>query len=173
MTQEMKPEPTDMASDPVAALGFTPEALDTIEQLATALYADGQLESALKLFQGLLVLRPDQADSWSAVGAVLTQMEQYEEALPYLSAALALDPDHTPALVTRAECLLALGQVEEAAQDLDRAIALDPQEQDPASNRARQLVLAMHTFFEEAHQEGLDTVEVEETEEEEQGTGEE
>jgi tetratricopeptide (TPR) repeat protein len=99
MTQEMKPEPTDMPSDPVAALGFTPEALDTIEQLATALYAEGQLESALKLFQGLLVLRPDQADAWSAVGAVLTRMEQYEEALPYLSAALALDPDHTPALV--------------------------------------------------------------------------
>ena len=95
MTQEMKPEPTDMPSDPVAALGFTPEALDTIEQLATALYAEGQLESALKLFQGLLVLRPDQADAWSAVGAVLTRMEQYEEALPYLSAALTLDPDHT------------------------------------------------------------------------------
>lgn len=159
-----KPETTD-TPDPAALLGLTPEALDAIEELATALYAEGQLESALKLFEGLLVLRPDRADAWCAVGAVLTRMERYEEALPYLSAALALDRDHTAALVNRAECYLALGQAEEAAQDLDRAIELDPREEDPASLRARQMVLAMHTFFEEARREGLDTVEVDESEE--------
>lgn len=156
------PEPADLAS----TLGLTPEALDTVEQLATALYAEGQLESALKLFKGLLILRPDRADSWSAVGAVLTRMEQYEEAIPYLSAALELDKEHTAALVNRAECYLALGQAEEAARDLDRAIELDPREEDPASHRARQLVWAMAQFFEEAHREGLDTAEVVEDEDE-------
>jgi len=162
----MNPQETGSGSpsDLGAALGFTPEALDAIQELATALYAEGQLESALKLFKGLLVLRPDRADSWSAVGAVLTRMERYEEAIPYLSAALALDREHTAALVNRAECYLALGQAEEAAQDLDRAIELDPREEDPASHRARQLVWAMARFFEEAHKEGLDTAEVVEDE---------
>lgn len=151
------------AGDPLPqALGFSEEDVRQIETLAVLLYQEGKLESALRLLQGLVSLHVDRAAYWSALGAVLTRMERHEEAIPVLTLALRMDPNDTAALVNRGECYIALGRAEEAGADLERAIELDPKETDPASNRARQLAYGLYQMFDQAREEGLDTVEVEE-----------
>lgn len=146
------------------ALGLTTEDLNQIAGLAAAFYQENKLESALKLLEGLVALQPERAEYWSALGAVLTRLERQEEAVPALNAALKLNSKDTAALVNRGECYLALADNEKAAADFKEAIQLDPKQQDPASNRARQLAYGMSIFFEECHDAALDTVEVDEEE---------
>jgi tetratricopeptide (TPR) repeat protein len=146
------------------ALGLTSDDLNQIAGLAAAFYQENKLESAQKLLEGLIALKPERAEYWSAFGAVLTRLEKHEEAVPALSAALKLNSKDTAALVNRGECYLALADNEKAAADFKEAIQLDPKQQDPASNRARQIAYGMSLFFEECHEAGLDTVEVDEEE---------
>lgn len=145
------------------ALQFTEKDLTNIAGMAAALYKDGKVENALRLLEGLRCLRPDKAEYWSASGAALTRLERYEEALPILSVALKMNAKDTASLVNRGECYLAIAENEKAAKDFETAIDLDPQEQDPAANRARQLVFAMYTFFQVCNLEALDTAQVTDT----------
>lgn len=146
------------------ALGLTDDDLNQIAGLVAAFYQENKLESAQKLLEGLIALKPERAEYWSALGAVLTRLEKHQEALPALSAALKLNSKDSAALVNRGECYLALADNEKAAADFKEAIQLDPKQQDPASNRARQIAYGMSLFFEECHEAGLDTVEVDEEE---------
>ena len=147
------------------AMGLDEKAMEAIEQIAVACYQEGRLESARRIFEGLVSLLPDRQEYWSALGGVLTRLEEHEKAIPVLTVALELDDTDTSALVNRGECLLALGQVESASKDLERAIELDPDENDPASNRARQLVYGFDTFFTGVMEEGLSDVEFEDEDE--------
>lgn len=143
------------------ALGLTDEDVDNFAGLAAALYEADKMESALKIFEGLVSLRPERGEYWAALGAALTHAERHEEAIPVLSVAIQMDPKDPAALVNRGECYLAMANNEKAAEDFKLAIELDPKEQDPASNRARQLVFGMHDFFDQCRAEGLDEVEIE------------
>ena len=136
--------------------------LNAIAGLAASYYSEGKLEASLKLLQGLVHLRPERGEYWSALGATLTRLERYEEAVPVLSVALSFDTKDMAALVNRAECFLALAQSESAASDLDKAMTLDSKGSNPAANRARQIAFGMKEFFEQCMESGLDTAEVEE-----------
>jgi tetratricopeptide (TPR) repeat protein len=142
------------------ALQITEQDLSIIAGMAAALYKDGKVENSLRLLEGLRCLRPDKAEYWSASGAALTRLERYDDALPILSVALKMNSKDTASLVNRGECYLAIAENEKAAKDFEKAIDLDPQEQDPAANRARQLVFAMYAFFQVCNLEALDTAEV-------------
>jgi tetratricopeptide (TPR) repeat protein len=142
------------------AIGLTAADLDEIAAVAVKLYEEGKLKSSLKLLEGLTSLCPEKPEYWSAVGGVLTRLERYEEAIPILTVALRMDSNNTAALVNRGECFIAMAENEKAAADLQRAIDLDPGQHDPASNRARQIVFGMYTFFQECIVEGLDEAEV-------------
>jgi len=133
------------------ALGFSEADVQKIAGLAAALCQAGRWEAALKLWAGLVSLHPERAEFWSALGSTLTRMGRHEEALPVLTLALRMDPTDTAALVNRAECYIATAQVEAAVADLEQAIGQDLAETDPAADRARQLVYALHEFFRRAH----------------------
>ena len=147
------------------ALGLSDNDVEQIAGLAAAFYQEERLDSAFKLLEGLTCLRPERSEFWSALGAVLTRMERHEEALPILTAAIRMDPRDAAALVNRAECYIALTDNERAAEDLEAAIKLDPKEENPAANRARQMAHGFAQFFEQCHEAGLDTIEVEDEEE--------
>jgi tetratricopeptide (TPR) repeat protein len=142
------------------ALELTTADEDQITAFAIKFFKDGKLESSLKLLQGLTSLCPEKSQYWTALGAVLTRLERYEQSIPVLTAALQIDCNDTAALVNRGECYIALAENEKAAADLQRAIDLDPKQLDQASNRARQIVFGMATFFQECIEEGLDEVEI-------------
>jgi tetratricopeptide (TPR) repeat protein len=144
------------------AFNFSDTDLNAIAGLAASYYSEGKLEGSLKLWQGLIHLRPERAEYWSALGATLTRLERYEEGVPVLSVALSFDAQDSAALVNRGECFLGLANNESAASDLEKAIALDPKGSDPAANRARQIAFGMKEFFEQCMESGLDTAEVEE-----------
>jgi tetratricopeptide (TPR) repeat protein len=144
------------------ALGLSTKDVDEIAAVAAALYQEDRVESALKIFQGLICLQPERAEFWSALGAALTRTMRYEQAIPVLTIAVKMNPKDTAALVNRAECYIALADNERSSDDLQKAIELDPQQKDPASNRARQLAYGMNSFFEECQNENLDKIEVDE-----------
>ncbi|MCI0611995.1 tetratricopeptide repeat protein [bacterium] len=145
------------------ALGLSESDLDQIAVLAAALYAENKLESSLIVLEGLTNLCPEKAEYWISLGAVLTRMERHEQAIPVLTLALRMNPRDTAALVNRGECYIALANNEKAAADLQKAIELDPKQQDVASNRARQLAYAMYSFFHQCVDEGLDEVEIDDS----------
>lgn len=142
------------------ALELTTADENLIAAFAVKFFKDGKLESSLKLLQGLTALCPEKSQYWTALGAVLTRLERYEQAIPVLSAALRISTNNIAALVNRGECYIAIAENEKAAADLHRAIDLDPRKQDEASNRARQIVFGMSTFFKKCIDEGLDTLEI-------------
>jgi tetratricopeptide (TPR) repeat protein len=142
------------------ALQLTTADEDQIAALAVKFFKDGKLESSLKLMQGLTSLYPEKSQYWTALGAVLTRLERYEQAIAVLAFALQIDGNDVAALVNRGECYIAMAENEKAAADFKRAIELDPRQQNQASNRARQIVFGLATFFQECINEGLDEVEI-------------
>lgn len=131
--------------EPGGRLGLGDATRRRLVTLASALYLEGRLEDALRIFRGLVELFPHRAELWSALGTVLTRRGRHSDAVTVLDRALRLTPSDTAAMVNRAECLLALGRVADAAADLARAIATDPRAIDPAANRARQIAFDLYT----------------------------
>lgn len=146
------------------AFGMSEADLDPIAGLSASFYQEGRLEPALRLLEGLTALRPERPEYWSALGAVLTALERHEDAVPALSIAVRMNPRDTAAFVNRGECYMGLGDPEKAGKDFESAILLDPKQEDPAANRARQMVFGFARFFEQCSEAGLDTVEIEDEE---------
>ncbi|MCB9466570.1 MAG: tetratricopeptide repeat protein [Candidatus Eisenbacteria bacterium] len=135
--------------------GTTAEQYDGFVTIGQALVAEGKLDKAEPIFQGLLAYVPEDPYLHFALGAIEIQREDYEAAVPHLEAAVARDPDHL-----RAQCYLfeALLQVEvnlvgtdvtrldEALQVLAAIHLIDPERKDPLTQRAFQIADYLGVF---------------------------
>lgn len=129
--------------------------MDIMALLANALYEEERYDDALVILEGLIGLNDKDARYYNAAGAIFIQKEKYDEAYDALNKCLELDSDNLEAYVNRGEVYLMNSRLEEAAADFDRAISMDPMEQNPAANRARQLVWGMYQFLQECERQGL------------------
>ena len=77
-------------------------------------FNEGDINSAIKAFQSVLELDPDNVRANSNLGVVLWHSEEHENALEYLKRAYLANPDDKVALTNLAEVYLALQQDQEA-----------------------------------------------------------
>jgi len=117
--------------DPADAVGLSPEYIDAFHELAVRHYRGRDFDSAAKLYQRLIQLKPTQLVYYKGLGACCLGLQRYDAAIRVYDAAVALG-------ALDAELHYHLGQAHYFNQDYGPAFDLMRfarvlDEQDPAS----------------------------------------
>lgn len=94
--------------------------------LGVALQQAGQIEAAITAFDGVIKLKPDDADSWINKGRLLDDKDQHQQAIEHYDQALKLAPDDSIAWSNKGNSLMALNRFDEALGCYEKALQLDP-----------------------------------------------
>lgn len=136
--------------------GLSAEELYQVADLGYDLAAEGKLEDARKIFEGLYCYNPYDAYFHAALGSIYQKQSQLQSALDHYETAVELWDEDIHSWTNAAEVALQLatdfstdGDNDEAevkfvfaAEALQRAVALDPKGDHPAGLRARAIISA-------------------------------
>jgi Flp pilus assembly protein TadD len=138
--------------------GMTFEEAKAIAQVGCDLAADGRLEEACVLFEGLVEGNPRDTAARAALGTVYQKLGRTQDALAQYNAALEQDPKNPVALGNRGELHLKQGN-RQGFNDLALAVEADPTGLTAAGRRAKALVKAIALgAVERFHAQGSDKV---------------
>jgi len=122
------------------------------------LYAQGRMEDAQKIFEGLAVLDSQNPYVHGILGSIYQKQENYDAAVDRYSTAVSIFPQDINSLTNRGEIFLKQGKFQQAAGDFKSAIDLDPEQKHPAANRARLLVTLTQEALKLAKDKGVEAV---------------
>ena len=105
------------------ALDLEPDNLDTERGLANALLADGQLDEALKVLNGIVAAEPQDAQSQIHISEIERRQGNYDEALKTLDKAKPLAPDSLELTYNEALIYDSLGRYDDATGVLTKLVA--------------------------------------------------
>ncbi len=105
------------------ALDLDPDNLDTERGLANALLADGQLDEALKVLNGIVAAEPQDAQSQVHISEIQRRQGHYDEALKTLEKAKPLAPDSLELTYNEALIYDALGRYDDAVGVLTKLVS--------------------------------------------------
>ena len=105
------------------ALDQEPDNLDTERGLANALLADGQLDEALKVLNGIVATEPQDAQSQIHISEIERRQGHYDEALKTLDKAKPLAPDSLELSYNEALLYDSLGRYDDAIGVLTKLVA--------------------------------------------------
>ena len=149
------PEPAStLAND----LGITPAEVASLILLGHSLFEQGKLVEAKMIFEGVVLLQPENPYPFAILGGIHQQQQNYESAIENYSKVLEVNERDTYTLMNRGECFLNLGRLQEAAGDLKAAIELDSKGTDKASNRARFLSKVTLEAMKLAQEKGIEAL---------------
>lgn len=114
--------------------------------------AEGKLDLARDVFEGLLALDPFDAYFHTAMGSVAQQTGELEAAEASYGRALEINPFSATAYANRGEVRVMLGKLVEAADDIAKALAEDPEGKEPATQRARATAVMLRKELEAQQQ---------------------
>ena len=95
-------------------------------RLGTALYAAGNVASAIEEFEEVTRRSPDFTDAHVSLGTILSVQGAYDRAIERFSVALESDPNSVAGRFGLAEVLRVSGQSEDSLPHYERVIQLDP-----------------------------------------------
>jgi tetratricopeptide (TPR) repeat protein len=129
---------------PAEAVGFGPDALNSIEQMAHGYFTARLFDRAAVIYGFILRLSPKRASAWRGLGACAHSTKQYFEATQCYQFALRYDPKDVIAKVFWGEVLCLVDQKERGLQLLNEVIAAGTEnvEYKPYITRARGVVSA-------------------------------
>lgn len=110
----------------------SPENTEVIYCFASLYYEQGQYEAAIKQYEKVIVLKPDQealADANFMIGMSYQGMGDYNRALVYVMRAAELSPEVTDFNLAAGDILMSLEQFDQAKQYYDLAIQHEPEHQ--------------------------------------------
>lgn len=99
-----------------------------------ALYGQGRIAEATKLFEQLIGEVPEHFQALNALGIIALNSGDLYSALSYLSHSLKINPSFDKALNTMGLLLVQLGRLQEAEETFHRAISLNPEFADAFAN---------------------------------------
>ncbi len=105
------------------SLDLDPDNLDTERGLANALLADGQLDEALKVLNGIVAAEPQDAQSQIRISEIQRRQGNYEDALKTLDKAKPLAPDSLELTYNEALLYDSLGRYDDAIGVLTKLVA--------------------------------------------------
>ncbi len=118
------------ARNPAEALGFGPEALNAVEQMALGYYRSKLYDRAAVLYGFLLRMNPERGSAWRGLGACCQSLKNYPLAVHCYQLAVQCDPHDVVARVFWGECLCQVGEKENGVALLKDVVAQGTQ--DPA-----------------------------------------
>ena len=89
-------------------------------------YQAGRIDEAVALYERVLFLKPDHADTYNNLGVALVAQGRMVEAITHYERALVLNPDDANARSNLGMALAQLGRIDEAVVHYERALALNP-----------------------------------------------
>jgi predicted O-linked N-acetylglucosamine transferase (SPINDLY family) len=98
-----------------------------IFQTALRLHQDGDLLSAKKAYEQVLLGDSEDFEALQLLGALMSQLGEHGQAIPLIEKSLKIQPNNSVANYNLANARKALGQFESAAQAYVAAIELQPQ----------------------------------------------
>ena len=120
-------------------LEWNKDELENLRFMGYSYIKQGQYETALKFFEGLVILSDEHTYDLQTLGALYLQTGNNLMALNYLEKAIKLDPSHGSTLLNRSKALLALGYKK---QGLMQAKTLEVHPELSISSQASALALA-------------------------------
>lgn len=134
----------DGAKNAGEALGFGPDVLAAIEQMAQAYYRTRDFGRAAVIFGFILQMNVEQASAWRGLGACAHAQKEYGLAAQCYRRAMAHDADDVPSRVFLGECLCQGGLIDEGVKILKEVIAKGTKDDayKPYVTRARAVVAA-------------------------------
>ncbi len=121
-------------------MGLTLQQARDMAERGCEFAADGQLEEAAQIFEGLLLMNPKDSANWAALGTVYQKAKQLADAEFAYEKCLALDQDNVIALTNLGELKVRRGDSSGAAM-VQRATAVDPKGDTGAGKRAKAMTL--------------------------------
>ena len=109
-------------------VSLNPEAHNAHIHLSNALTRAGRPQEALAAARTAVEKRPDDADAYAILGALLFTMERFIEAEKVLGRALEIDPSHKENRQNIAEMLRVQSRYQEALQAYRAVIEIDPED---------------------------------------------
>jgi hypothetical protein len=100
------------------------EEIYCVSERGYRLYREGRVVEAGILFEGLMVIDPENAYCRKALAAISIRLGRQDLAIRHLSAIIARDPLDVDALARRCEMWIILGDLAAAGRDLDSLTAL-------------------------------------------------
>ena len=94
--------------------------------IAAALISNGRYEEAIKYYDKILEIDPEDQKALLNKGSVLKNLERYEEAIKYYDKILEIDPNNVKALANKGIAFAYLQEYEDALIMIDKALLLDP-----------------------------------------------
>ncbi|MBM3192555.1 MAG: tetratricopeptide repeat protein [Chlamydiae bacterium] len=122
-------------------LGWDKMQVDDMRFIGFSYIKQGQYTIALKFFEALAILNPQNAYDLQTLGALYLQMGNNTQALDYLERSLRLNKDHGPTLLNRAKALFLLGYKKQA---LDQVQTLEKHPSLEIARQAKALALSYH-----------------------------
>lgn len=107
-----------------ASTRFSDEQIEVVYGIGYALYQQGKFESAVGLFQVLLIYRPMDARIMMAFAMCCKRLLRFDAAIPAFAAVLALDSTDPDPAIHLSECLAAMGKRDECRGVLEPLIQL-------------------------------------------------
>ncbi len=120
-------------------LGWGEEELGDLRFVGYSYIKQGHYKIALRFFEALVVLEPENAYDLQTLGALHLQMGDNLSALNFLEKALRIDGSHPHTMLNRAKALLLLGYQK---QGLMQAKALEDHPNITIANQAQALLLS-------------------------------
>jgi tetratricopeptide (TPR) repeat protein len=131
-----------------APAGAAPESLSALFKQALTAHQQGRLAEAAALYEAILTLDPQHADSLHYLGLIAAQQQDHQRALALIDSALRSKPKDHAAHSNRGIVLSSLGRKSEALESFEAALTLKPDYAEAAHNRG--VVLAELGRFDEA-----------------------
>lgn len=122
--------------------GMTYADAKAIAQIGCDLAAQGRLDEARIVFEGLTAMNPKDTAARAALGTVYQKLGRIDDAMAEYTAAIKGDAKNAIALANRGELRLKAND-KDGATDLARAVEADPKGETAAGRRANGLVQAM------------------------------
>lgn len=97
-------------------LGWSEEELEDLRFVGFSYVKQGKYDIALKFFEALSVLSPENEYDLQTIGALYLQTGDNLAALNYLERALRINPTHTTTLLNRAKAFFLLGYKRQGVQ---------------------------------------------------------
>ena len=101
--------------------------------IGIALISEGKHEEAIKYYDKILELNPNDEKALVNKGSILKDLERYEEAIKYYDKILELNPKHVKALANKGLSYASLLEWSEAEKFIFRAVELEPDNKDVQS----------------------------------------
>ena len=108
--------------------------IEEIFKLAVKNHQEGKTDIAQKLYNEVIKINPNHADTLSNIGVIFEELKDYQKAKDCYEKTIIINPNHSPALNNLGNVFKNLEEYQKAIKCYEKVIALNPNNADALNN---------------------------------------